>query len=776
MKPKIDIGNCSAINANSNGDTCSLSPNPSDSGSHESSHLEVLSPFAKSDKLLKILERADDECSFCIHNQPLEHLHFILSEQQVIDPNKLPALIEMLNVCQSCARKAIDMKLCSQCKSATYCNGICQSKDWSRHRLECKSASNAFLTFNSTLNSSKTFTQLNGTIDQSERSGDPIKTISKPIESTALKNVMPTKTVTKTTPQILNTVRVSPKESTPIIAERIESSNSDEVDSVPKTIPKEVAKTNGSGDHFEKERPKVVNKENAVKSNIHTITPIIATTVQTSIETEVLTDGERDVSLCFGRNPFDFYLQKSSAVDKMEVFVDELYNKMNEFPKLTEEELKTKGVLCGGIYSADGNCYRTQVVDKVSDDKYSLYFIDYGNTEEVQTKDIKRLPQIFFGCKAQAIHCSLDKMKPKDKVWSRDAIALFSEIGESNEYSKVKVFDKTNEGFYKIDLFNKKGDSIRQLLIEKGFGTLSDDLSEVDRSSKKTPVSSPKKTAEAVTPVKGDSPLVVQGSPKVTFDKTSIDKISSNFVQPMPAFEEKSNVVLNSFINSLPNNSEISFMVTNTLNADKLQYFGTVFVSEVQELIEGLTQIYRSVKQLVIPEVGDIVVVQGSDDEFYRSYVLTVEPMLKKAKVYMFDSGFIEDIPKNKIFKLDDKLKGMPVFGFMLLPDNQMGARIIELSQTNESSVEGTLNRKDDKISIKTSGTEIDILEYNSIIDFIMNCEEIFADEVTKNGDPYSKLPLRQLTIDESVEVLALYQDPNDFKVFYVSNDGMNYF
>ena len=132
----------------------------------------------------------------------------------------------------------------------------------------------------------------------------------------------------------------------------------------------------------------------------------------------------------------------------MGIFADEIYKKMNDFPQLTNDELK-KGALCGGIYSMDGNCYRARIVDKVNDNTYALYFIDYGNTEPVDKKHIKRVPQLFFSCRAQAMHCSLDRIVPKNKVWSKEAIVLFGQIGETNEYSKVRIFEKTNEDIYK---------------------------------------------------------------------------------------------------------------------------------------------------------------------------------------------------------------------------------------------------------------------------------------------------------------------------------------
>ncbi|CAG2164045.1 unnamed protein product, partial [Oppiella nova] len=138
MKPKLDIGDCAAINANNRHSSHSNGHRiESDNESHESSHLEVLSPLAKSDKLLKVLNTSGDECSFCNGGDTIEHLHFILDEQQVIDPKQLPALIAANTECQKCGQKSANIKLCSQCKTTYYCGIKCQSSDWVNHKKIC---------------------------------------------------------------------------------------------------------------------------------------------------------------------------------------------------------------------------------------------------------------------------------------------------------------------------------------------------------------------------------------------------------------------------------------------------------------------------------------------------------------------------------------------------------------------------------------------------------------------------------------------------------------
>ena len=53
--------------------------------------MSVLSFVAKTDKLLKVLQRSDDDCSHCSESPAVEHIHYVLSEQQFIE---IPDLID----------------------------------------------------------------------------------------------------------------------------------------------------------------------------------------------------------------------------------------------------------------------------------------------------------------------------------------------------------------------------------------------------------------------------------------------------------------------------------------------------------------------------------------------------------------------------------------------------------------------------------------------------------------------------------------------------------
>lgn len=45
--------------------------------------------------------------------------------------------ISGIKFCIFCGKHNLNMKTCSSCKLAYYCNKECQIKDWKIHKLEC---------------------------------------------------------------------------------------------------------------------------------------------------------------------------------------------------------------------------------------------------------------------------------------------------------------------------------------------------------------------------------------------------------------------------------------------------------------------------------------------------------------------------------------------------------------------------------------------------------------------------------------------------------------
>lgn len=90
-------------------------------------------------QLVRVLEAMDDACKTCLTEKGVQHLHYILQEKLLMDPvlDAPPAMQQL-----SCSLCQADGKLmkCSGCDHTSYCSRSCQVKDWLRHKRLCKLA------------------------------------------------------------------------------------------------------------------------------------------------------------------------------------------------------------------------------------------------------------------------------------------------------------------------------------------------------------------------------------------------------------------------------------------------------------------------------------------------------------------------------------------------------------------------------------------------------------------------------------------------------------
>lgn len=61
----------------------------------------------------------------------------------------------------------------------------------------------------------------------------------------------------------------------------------------------------------------------------------------------------------------------------------------------------------------DGNCYRGQVIEKIDDEKYKIFFCDFGDTDVIEGKNIFELSTEFLSLRWQAQETLLHGVKAK---------------------------------------------------------------------------------------------------------------------------------------------------------------------------------------------------------------------------------------------------------------------------------------------------------------------------------------------------------------------------
>lgn len=109
--------------------------------------------------------------------------------------------------------------------------------------------------------------------------------------------------------------------------------------------------------------------------------------------------------------------------------------------------------------------YRAQITS-VSGNELIVHYIDYGNTETVQTSTVKQLVPLFLKVPQAAIECSIELDRDE---WSEEATALLEEMTGENQLI-IKVLSK-QANKYQVKLFNSDAMSISEEVLNVIPGT-----------------------------------------------------------------------------------------------------------------------------------------------------------------------------------------------------------------------------------------------------------------------------------------------------------------
>ncbi|XP_021350187.1 uncharacterized protein LOC110448334 isoform X2 [Mizuhopecten yessoensis] len=163
-------------------------------------------------------------------------------------------------------------------------------------------------------------------------------------------------------------------------------------------------------------------------------------------------------------SPSMIFLQLASQETKL----DELSTKLQTAYSasacdISLQELK-KDCLCCTKYVEDSLWYRAQV-EEVCGDKCHVLFVDYGNSEEVETNSLKVLTPEFTTQPALGFRCALDGLVPIKGKWSEEAIAHLESLVMDQELNCKFVSDTI------VCLQNEDGD-VGEDLIAQGHAKL----------------------------------------------------------------------------------------------------------------------------------------------------------------------------------------------------------------------------------------------------------------------------------------------------------------
>ncbi|XP_061714858.1 maternal protein tudor-like isoform X2 [Cydia pomonella] len=189
-------------------------------------------------------------------------------------------------------------------------------------------------------------------------------------------------------------------------------------------------------------------------------------------EPTIESEAQHEVSVTWIISPKSFYTQMMSLQPKF-------LEMMHQIPELYKGVRSYSGIVPVGAsvlarYPADGVLYRATVVSVQPFSKFIVQYIDFGNKQLVDAKDIWQLDRQLLELPKMAIHCSLIGVAPIEGEWKANP-----EIDLCFNAPRYQcVFQEYVDGQYQVSLWNN-GASVTDMLVEKQLAVLSEQQSSV---------------------------------------------------------------------------------------------------------------------------------------------------------------------------------------------------------------------------------------------------------------------------------------------------------
>ena len=173
--------------------------------------------------------------------------------------------------------------------------------------------------------------------------------------------------------------------------------------------------------------------------------------------------------VCFVISPGEFYCQLSSETEPFDNLMNKLYAYYGEQEEGAALNSPVVGAYCAAPYS-DGSWYRGRITS-ATDGRLSVYYIDYGNTGEVETRELRDLAPEFYSLPAQALKCQLIDLTPVSSQWNDAAIIKFQEFVQEGASPQVVFLSQLSMGCFEVQV-TVEGKEAVQLLVEAGLARM----------------------------------------------------------------------------------------------------------------------------------------------------------------------------------------------------------------------------------------------------------------------------------------------------------------
>ncbi|XP_061742481.1 tudor domain-containing 6-like isoform X1 [Nerophis ophidion] len=141
-------------------------------------------------------------------------------------------------------------------------------------------------------------------------------------------------------------------------------------------------------------------------------------------------------------NPSEFWIQTQNHAKELDNLMEKMHHLYQHSDNKDVIENPTVGTYCAA--KADDGVFYRAVVSEVGKAHIKVFFVDYGDTKEVDGRNIRTLPDIFKELPKLALKCALVGVCPKEHTWSCFAIDYFSKIA-TDKILKVYVMAKRDD-------------------------------------------------------------------------------------------------------------------------------------------------------------------------------------------------------------------------------------------------------------------------------------------------------------------------------------------
>ncbi|XP_052771757.1 tudor domain-containing 6-like [Mya arenaria] len=392
------------------------------------------------------------------------------------------------------------------------------------------------------------------------------------------------------------------------------------------------------------------------------------------------------------------------------------------------------GDFIAALYS-DGSWYRGLVKSKTDAGLYSVQFVDYGNTDDVKTENLRPLDEKFANLPAMAVRCQLNGSENIGDPKLLQDIKLLE-----NSLVLVKALDVRN-GLFTVEMFLQEGQNINELLH----------LSPQDKQSE---VAEEDNSQAVVAETRNEKAIKVEN---IVNDNLMQSNVPSNNVPSsiIPAKTLLTDTLTKAVVVYIENLTSFYIHVAEPETEESLQ---TVTVG-VHNACESSSNIY-------IPRLGEYVGARYTDEEvtaWYRAKVLGIaqDEGENKYEVLIIDFGNQGWVPEKDIRVLPDDLMTIPALAVRCSLNRATGtedkAMVEDFQITKTNFMEVTvLAKQEDRYQVDLIGSSQDGSVKFSVSTFLFGEEEngvtveqnIKTENVSMENGP-SEAPTHEAVVDD---------------------------